>query len=531
MEEKFFEGPEEARLTEEELQDLIKKSELTEAAASEELEALLTLPEEEMEAPSLHEAQPSGEAEVSPQEVETPQEMEAEAAGVAEAEAAPSEEPQPVEETKAEVPQPAQAEMAPEEISPERKIFNLTTVFEIAKELGQTLEVQSLLEVILLSCMGQFGSTRAAILLLNEVKNTLNLQAIKGGGPESLELDASAFEGLGEVPSLVQNVPEPVKESLAPLEPEVVVPLYAKGKFLGIIVLGAKRTGQSYTPDDLDFLSSLAGFAAVTVENAKLYEDLNLKLKQLSALYEIAAIVNSASDLDETIKLISEVLSTGFDVSAGYMVLFTEPPHRIPIGDVKVPEDVEVPEAPQYADGVIKVPLKMGKESIGVLVVEALGDRKPAKSDLQQFSILASQVAPVIAYRSKVREGVVEDPFRPVAEFITAEAKRVEQFSLPLTLVVVEMVNLDRIAAGEGYEEAEKRALQVKRQLQELLKAGELLLRISFRKYVLIKIGEAKDEIEEKLKAVQAPVELDWYMATYPDDVVSPQLLLALVEL
>ncbi len=55
---------------------------------------------------------------------------------------------------------------------------------------------------------------------------------------------------------------------------ELFIPLNTKGKLVGFMIAGAKRSTQAYTHDDEVTLSTLANQTAVVIENARLYEDL-----------------------------------------------------------------------------------------------------------------------------------------------------------------------------------------------------------------------------------------------------------------
>ena len=54
---------------------------------------------------------------------------------------------------------------------------------------------------------------------------------------------------------------------------EIIVPLVYKGDIKGVIVLGQKGNGDPYIQSDIDLLESLAGHAAIAIENARLYEE------------------------------------------------------------------------------------------------------------------------------------------------------------------------------------------------------------------------------------------------------------------
>jgi signal transduction histidine kinase len=61
---------------------------------------------------------------------------------------------------------------------------------------------------------------------------------------------------------------------LESLGASVCVPIYFKDKWIGLLVLGPKDSGKEYTPQDLVFLSTMAGQTAVALENARLVEGL-----------------------------------------------------------------------------------------------------------------------------------------------------------------------------------------------------------------------------------------------------------------
>lgn len=54
---------------------------------------------------------------------------------------------------------------------------------------------------------------------------------------------------------------------------ELIIPLVYKGDLKGVIVLGRKGNGEPYVQSDIDLLETLAGHAAVAIENAQLYEE------------------------------------------------------------------------------------------------------------------------------------------------------------------------------------------------------------------------------------------------------------------
>jgi two-component system NtrC family sensor kinase len=75
------------------------------------------------------------------------------------------------------------------------------------------------------------------------------------------------------------NVNE-IEKALQSLRASVVVPSLLKDRLLGFIVLGDKRSGRTYTSEDLNTLSILASQFALAVENALLYGNLEEQVSQ-----------------------------------------------------------------------------------------------------------------------------------------------------------------------------------------------------------------------------------------------------------
>ena len=59
----------------------------------------------------------------------------------------------------------------------------------------------------------------------------------------------------------------------------LVVPMYSKGKLIGILDLGQKKSGELYVHEDMELLSTLANQSATALDNARMYNELE-KLNQ-----------------------------------------------------------------------------------------------------------------------------------------------------------------------------------------------------------------------------------------------------------
>lgn len=80
-------------------------------------------------------------------------------------------------------------------------------------------------------------------------------------------------------------------DGLAPLDPEVLVPLTSRDKLLGVLTLGPKRSEEPYSSSDLDLLATLATQTGLALENSLLVEAIaneTARRERLSNELEIA---------------------------------------------------------------------------------------------------------------------------------------------------------------------------------------------------------------------------------------------------
>jgi signal transduction histidine kinase len=125
------------------------------------------------------------------------------------------------------------------------------------------------------------------------------------------------------------NLSTQEREWFNALRAEVYAPIFAKGVWIGLLVLGAKLSGNRYTETDLVTLSTLANQTAVALENARLVENLvrlNQELRQAGRALDQAH--RNLERLDRTksdfISIASHELRTPLTVMRGYTEMLLE---------------------------------------------------------------------------------------------------------------------------------------------------------------------------------------------------------------
>lgn len=171
----------------------------------------------------------------------------------------------------------------------ERKIYDQKQLLEISKALNSTLDYRYLIDAILNICLAQLQTLNAAMYLEPEVDSAcFRLETSFKGFDFSdseqefaIPMDCALIHYLAEKPkaTLLRNIllmsefaGDPVVQFFQKLGVEIIVPLNAKGRVNGLLVLGEKMTYSDYTDDEKEFMTTLASLSGIAVENARLYE-------------------------------------------------------------------------------------------------------------------------------------------------------------------------------------------------------------------------------------------------------------------
>ena len=100
--------------------------------------------------------------------------------------------------------------------------------------------------------------------------------------------------------------------SMREMDSELIIPLISKGQLLGVVTLGTRGNGESYLQSDIDVLQTLAGHAAVAIENALLFEE----AKQVKA---------SLKQSEETFRALAQTLPAAIFIHQGKNFLYANP--------------------------------------------------------------------------------------------------------------------------------------------------------------------------------------------------------------
>lgn len=191
----------------------------------------------------------------------------------------------------------------------ERKIHSQKQLIELSKALNSNLDLRSLIDSILNVSIAQSRCLQAGIFLVPEIdyhdlvlnENSVGFE-IDNPDEFIITYRSDFIKLLAEYPTLltlaeIKNIAAATDHSsLAQVDYRsaiqtlsrmgndlLLIPLKAKGRINGVLVMGPKSDGEQYLVEEKAFLSDLVSLAAIAVENARLYElatvDMMTKLK------------------------------------------------------------------------------------------------------------------------------------------------------------------------------------------------------------------------------------------------------------
>jgi diguanylate cyclase (GGDEF)-like protein len=155
----------------------------------------------------------------------------------------------------------------------------LRVLFEASKAVASTLDLSALLETLISVTCRTFHNERSALLLVDQDTGDLVVEAAHGY-PEPLHgvrLPAgsgiSGWVARSGSPLVVDDVLQDPRYVAVDdrTRSELAVPLIAEGKVIGVLNVESARRA-AFGPQDVNLLTTLASYAVIAIQNARLYE-------------------------------------------------------------------------------------------------------------------------------------------------------------------------------------------------------------------------------------------------------------------
>lgn len=191
-------------------------------------------------------------------------------------------------------------------------------LYDISRKLSASLDLDQVLSDVLALTVPSVGATQGSIVVLDESGQACRqILARKGLSPQVAEQVVAQVLDKGLAGWVVQHkegtvVPDTkedkrwlvLNENHRAIRSVIAVPLLRQDRAVGVLTLSHPEPNK-FSEGHLDLISSIANQAAIAVENARLYEDAQRRVHELSVLYEVSQAASSLN-LDEALRLIAE---------------------------------------------------------------------------------------------------------------------------------------------------------------------------------------------------------------------------------
>jgi len=224
-----------------------------------------------------------------------------------------------------------------------RRAAALHAIFNITQMIGALPSMKFALNIIMDEANRLFGTDRSTIRLIDPNTRELAVHASRGFSKRTLrrirlkgDQGAVGWVAKHGKPLILNDAPSDPRFSYYPKDAERVsslmsVPLTVQGRTIGVLSISSIEP-KRFTEEDESLLTTLAGEAAIAIENTRLYEQVRRRLAEQKVLYRLAQQLASTVDVPSALEFIVNHLSRSFRAKFGSLRLLDEESAMLQIG-------------------------------------------------------------------------------------------------------------------------------------------------------------------------------------------------------
>jgi sigma-B regulation protein RsbU (phosphoserine phosphatase) len=211
----------------------------------------------------------------------------------------------------------------------DERLVELQSLFEMSQVLNSSLQLRTTLNNLLLTPMGRMMIGRGVVLVTTD-NGLFEISALKGLPRSLAGKKVHCSEEMSE-PLRVAEIPaanEVMKSFFEELEIDLIIPIISVQRTVGIMGLGRKLGGVPFSPDEVEYLTSLSNIASSAIENALMYQklervnrQLDKKVQELRTLFEIGKELNATLEKERIVNLLIYAIMGELVVSRCYLYL------------------------------------------------------------------------------------------------------------------------------------------------------------------------------------------------------------------
>jgi signal transduction histidine kinase len=300
---------------------------------------------------------------------------------------------------------------------------------QIAKAVTSQLELDEVLNQVTETAMVLTAAGETSIWLVDETSGDLFLRAERGIEEEEIQEMRLPIGGETLAGKVIQTG-KPLYTHRQPGEDQIkvkthylveallYVPIKIGGVTLGVLSAVHRQGGKQFNKRDERLLMAIADFAAIAIQNARLYEAtdeaLQRRVKELSALNEVSRAVSASLDLAKVYDVLVKQVNRHWPVEAVHLYLLDERdeslqlhPSSTELAERSTFEDAITAKVARTGEAVVAtnedtsssmagVPLRIQEKVVGVLALLNKGDGAFSDEDVNRLIAFANPVATAI---------------------------------------------------------------------------------------------------------------------------------------
>ncbi|OQA05984.1 MAG: Response regulator PleD [bacterium ADurb.Bin374] len=428
-----------------------------------------------------------------------------------------------------------------------QKVDSLSVLYSASRSMGTTLSIDSLIRTLLTLFMERIGTTGAAIMLYNDRTDMITIKDLLGFPPELFA--KFRFYSDNKIATNVLTEDEcwsPAETDLTLMATEFetdavrsirsMFPMRIKDHFVGIVVLGEKKDGGTYSDADRQLIQAVVGLACTSINNATLYEkseatknELDRKVFNLMALQQAGKVLSSTLNLEELIKSSIDMFLETVWANKGVLMLSAEDRPDLEVkafkgisseevdGLAKDPAEswamttLEKEKKPILSHELTKasnfqsylavnrslpfsvyIPLLKEGEIYGVMKIgQKINGESFTENDLEFFTTLASQA--VIAYENaRLYSLAITDSITKLYVHryfqlrLDEEVKRSRRYNSTLSLLLCDIDHFKMINDQYGHQQGDIILREVSMILRRNIRSTDIAARYGGEEFVII---------------------------------------------
>jgi class 3 adenylate cyclase len=209
----------------------------------------------------------------------------------------------------------------------DRRVYYLKTLYDISKDIFGSVEYERILKNFLMMTMGNFGVVEGFILTVDIPSRKINGFVSVGFQEDDnalLKTGASKILLSPDLVKSIQNETDLKNQGLLPPQMICALAFDVDQDSNGLLGLGSKLIGDSYSSDDEELMDTLVNNLVVALKNARSFQEikgLNLDLQEKNIQLETALVQLKASMRKvELLESIKENLSKFVPVTVSRMI-------------------------------------------------------------------------------------------------------------------------------------------------------------------------------------------------------------------